>query len=122
MPLSIGEIERLCVIASEAVAALKSGAAGLVHLQTLVDASNLLEHFVGQGIAAEEVDAPQVVKDAHGALLSIVARHGRTGLLRLGYGEAPALEAMLDVHRAALEQCTRGAWIRALDALRKIGG
>lgn len=122
-PLTAGEIETLDASVWQSIAAFASGKATSAHWRQLVDACNLCEVFDDMGIKdADPIEAAtntQTIQSANNALAAALARYNAGHRLGFDGTGLQAARAMGLVHNAMLQQCTRGAWIKALNTLSK---
>ena len=121
-PLTAAEIETLDASAWQSIAAFASGKATSAHWRQLVDACNLCEVFDDMGIKdadpTEAATNTQAIQTANTALAAALARHNAGHRLGFDGQGLQAIRSLGLIHNAMLHQCTRGAWIKALNTLR----
>jgi predicted metal-dependent phosphotriesterase family hydrolase len=113
-PLSTEEIKILDAQVLRAITAFSTGNATKSHWINLVDANNLCQQFDKMGIDSGHLSD---LEAADTALRAAHERHSSGKNLAFDGIGLQAIKTMADVHLAMLQQCTRGAWDKALKNL-----
>lgn len=113
-PLADWQIKALDDSVTLSIAAFTQGKATQYHWGHLVNANNLCQQLEKMGIDSGE---PGVLTETEVALRSALNRHNAGKTFAFDGLGLQAVKAMSDIHIAMLQQCTDGAWRKALDDL-----
>ena len=112
-PLAPFEIDQIDEAMTGALHRLKSGTAQIGDACSLLGCAKTCLQFESLDIESGHVDD---LRAAEKALEAAIVRHEQGKSLLLDGPGIAAVTTMLDVHLAALRQCTRSTWLRVLDS------